>query len=428
MMVRLSLIFRPTLGMALLLFSSLTQAASVSDVVTKSLAFKAMLTTAQQATLQQTFTNTLAVKWSELPCGATCRNGIQFGTLTSTQLAAALEVVQASGGATPNEGYQEFQQARIADSILGVGGGNYGNGIYFLSYLNAPSITGNWMMQYGGHHNAQNISFNNGNVVGVTPSYTAFEPASFTAVGGVTYSPITQERTAMVNMLASLSPAQLSAAQLTGTFNDVVLTRGQDGRFPATKVGLQVGTLSSSQQALVMAAMDPWLNDADSASAAILRSVYQSEISGTYIAYAGGLALTAAGNYVRIDGPSVWIEFIAQTPNHYHTVWRDHKRDYGNYLANTSLALETPNRSIQKTGDIYFHLASSTNKIRLSLAEKAGSANIIIADMSGKTVMTKKNATGPLIEMNLSSLSKGNYLLHVEQGGKRLISSKFLNL
>ena len=42
--------------------------ASVKDVVTKALAFKAMLTTAQQATLEQTYTTTLARRWSNLPC------------------------------------------------------------------------------------------------------------------------------------------------------------------------------------------------------------------------------------------------------------------------------------------------------------------------------------------------------------------------
>jgi hypothetical protein len=38
---------------------------------------------------------------------------------------------------------------------------------------------------------------------------------------------------------------------------------------------------------------------------------------------------------VRIDGPGVWIEFVCQNgivyqgQIHYHTVYRDHTRDYG---------------------------------------------------------------------------------------------------
>ena len=47
--------------------------------------------------------------------------------------------------------------------------------------------------------------------------------------------------------------------------------------------------------------------------------------------------LVRHGDYVRIDGPSVWIEFVCQIgaiyPEvHYHTVHRDHVRDHGGAL------------------------------------------------------------------------------------------------
>jgi hypothetical protein len=44
--------------------SAFTPRATVSDVVTKALAFKAMLTTAQQQTLELAYTPALARKWS----------------------------------------------------------------------------------------------------------------------------------------------------------------------------------------------------------------------------------------------------------------------------------------------------------------------------------------------------------------------------
>src|SRR4051812_7583719 len=57
--------------------------AAVSDVVTKALAFKATLSSTQQATLEQAYTPALARKWSNLPCANTCRNCIGLGTLTA---------------------------------------------------------------------------------------------------------------------------------------------------------------------------------------------------------------------------------------------------------------------------------------------------------------------------------------------------------
>ena len=64
-------------------------------------------------------------------------------------------------------------------------------------------------------------------------------------------------------------------------------------------------------------------------------AIYEDELDETYVAFSGNAALTGNADYVRIDGPSVWMEFLGQTgivyanQIHYHTIWRDHERDYG---------------------------------------------------------------------------------------------------
>lgn len=338
--------------------SSFSPRATVADVVAKAQAFKALLTTAQQQTLEQTYTTTLARRWSNLPCGSGCRNGIQLGTLSTEQLAAALEVIRAAAGTTANEGYDEFNQIRLADTFLSQNGGGsgYGQGIYYLAFLNTPSTTGAWMLQYGGHHYGANIAFNQGHVVGATPQFEGLEPLSFT-LNGTTYSPLAQEHDTLAAMLASLTSDQLATAKLTQTYSDVTMSPGEsnggNGTFPATKVGVRASTLNTAQRLLVLEAMKPWVRDVDDAVAANLLATYQSELDGTYIAWTGsgtsGNAssfLNANTNYARIDGPSVWIEFICQNgvvfrnQIHYHTLWRDHQRDYGKDLTLTT-ALDT---------------------------------------------------------------------------------------
>lgn len=327
---------------------------SVSDVVTKALAFKALLTSTQQATLEQTYTTPLARRWSNLPCGSSCRNGIQFSSLNATQLAAALEVIKAAMGTVANEGSDEFNQVRLADTYLGANGGGsgYSEGIYFLSFLNTPSTSGVWMLQFGGHHYGANIAYNQGHVVGTTPQFEALEPLSFTS-NGTTYTPLAQERDALATMLASLNSTQLASAKLSTTFSDTTMTPGEsnggNGTFPTTKVGLAVSTLSEAQKQLVLAAMKPWVQDMDNTVAASLLKIYQAELDGTYLAFTGnGVAgdassfLVSNTNYARLDGPSVWVEFACQNgvvfrnQIHYHTVWRDHVRDYGKDLSLTT--------------------------------------------------------------------------------------------
>jgi hypothetical protein len=333
--------------------ASAASPAAVADVVAKAQAFKATLTPAQTATLQQNYTATLARRWSNLPCGSSCRNGIQFSNLTSAQLAAALAVIQAAMGTAANEGYEEFHQIRLADDILGAngGGGAYNSGIYFIAFLNEPSTTGGWMLQFGGHHYAANIAYNNGRVVGATPQFRGIEPVSFT-LNGTTVAPLSQERDALAAMLASLTSAQLTTARLTQTFGDVTMSPGEsnggNGTFPTTRVGIQVGSLSDAQKALVVAAIRPYTIDLDPAVAENLFRIYQNELNDTYIAYTGnGTAgnassfLNANTNYVRIDGPSVWIEFSVRAAAvfpgaiHYHSVYRDRQRDYGRDLTLT---------------------------------------------------------------------------------------------
>lgn len=331
---------------------------SVSDVVTKALAFKALLTTTQQATLEKTYTTTLGRKWSNLPCGSGCRNGIQFSTLTTTQLAAAKEVAQAALGTASNQGYDLFSQILLADDYLNANGGGsgYGAGIYFISYLNTPSTSSAWMLQIGGHHMAFNIAFNGGVVVGTTPVMLGVEPKLFT-VSGTTYTPLANKQAAMANMLASLTSTQLTTAKLSSTFSDCLMSPGESNgnsnTMPATKQGLICSGLTTAQKNLVIAAIQTWTDDMDASAAATLLATYSNDINNIYIGWTGsgtsGSAstfLNANTNYVRIDGTRVWIEFVCQSgvvfsaQIHYHSVWRDHTNDYGSDLTNTTLPLK----------------------------------------------------------------------------------------
>jgi len=52
----------------------------------------------------------------------------------------------------------------------------------------------------------------------------------------------------MAAMLASLTTAQLASAKLSTTFSDVLLGPNQDGKFPTTKLGVAVSTLTTARK------------------------------------------------------------------------------------------------------------------------------------------------------------------------------------
>lgn len=317
-----------------------SSATGLARVVCLAEAFKATLTAAQVATVQLAYSKTDAVKWSNLPQALTQtkRVGINFGALSSTQLAAAkalLTAVLAQG--VTNEGYDELEGNLAADDYLAANGGGstYGAGNYYLAFLGTPSTTGLWKLQFGGHHYTFANTYNGGKITGVTPSFRAVEPMAAVTVNGRTYQPVEQERQAFAALLAGLSSAEQATAKLSGTFTDILLGPGVDGQFPTTKQGLKVGTLSADKQALVLSAIKLYVNDLDSQTAATVLATYTADLADTYVAYSGTLTMSQQNDYVRLDGPHLWLEYSAQggivikgTP-HPHSVWRDRTGDYG---------------------------------------------------------------------------------------------------
>jgi hypothetical protein len=307
----------------------------IDKIVCLSENLKAELCTAQQSTLQLDYTATNAKTWSNLPVTFVKRLGVRFGDMNAKQLAAAKALIKEITG-TGTEGYNELTQLWAADEYLRINGGGsaYGEGQYYIAFLGTPSATGTWQIQTGGHHVAVTTTYKNGVMTGATPSFRATEPfASFTS-NSTTVQPILQEQKALSAMLTGLTAAQLTSAKLSSSFSDIVIGPGKDGQFPNTKLGVKISGLSATQKTAVLDAIKTYVNDVSDAEAATILANYTKDLDETYIAYAGTTTMTTEGDYVRIDGPNIWIEYSAQhgivlSGQHPHSIWRDRKGDYG---------------------------------------------------------------------------------------------------
>ncbi|MDO7844857.1 DUF3500 domain-containing protein [Hymenobacter sp. M29] len=411
--------------------------AAVSDVVNAANAFIATLSTAQQATLLQAYNSTTVTKWSNLPVNSTNRIGLRLDALTAAQQTAALAVVQAATGTVSGDGYNEIQQLRAADDYLAANGGGaaYGSGVYLIAFLGTPSLTGTWQLQFGGHHLATNITYGNGQVKGASPKFEGTEPLTFSTPNsnvfatGTACAPMSNEGSAMLAMLNGLTAAQKTTARLSQSFNDVVLGPNGNGQFPATKVGLAVNTLTAAQQALVTEAMRPWVQDSDDATAASLMTTYTNELAGTYIAYAGTGNLTTNGDYVRIDGPTVWIEFICQngvvlSGIHYHTVWRDHARDYGgNFFGTYTTVSGTKAAAAARAFSVYPNPLIGGQLLQVQLASPAVAATYTLRNSLGQAVRTA-SFRGQATEVPIGGLAAGVYLLSVKADASPAVTQR----
>ena len=260
---------------------------------------------------------------------------MQTSTLTDAQWTALEALLRAATGSGADEGFDEIMQHLGADDYLADNGGgdDYGRGNFFITFLGTPSSTGTWELQFGGHHLAVANTYTDGALAGATPSFRGIEPLTTVTENGETIEPEQQEQAAFAALLGSLDDTQKSTAKLTKSFNDIMLGPGNDWAFPTTSDGVKGSDLTADQKALVLAAIKTYVDDVDDADAATILAKYESELDDTYVSFAGTGNMTDVGDYIRIDGPSVWIEFSLQNGivldgAHPHAVWRDKTSDY----------------------------------------------------------------------------------------------------
>ncbi len=319
--------------------TSCASSTGLASVVCLAEAFKTTLNATQLAALQLAYSKANAQRWSNLPEGLyRNRVGLALSSLSDAQLAAFRDLMEAALtlGVT-NEGYDEMLGNLVADDYLNTAGGGstYGAGNFYVAFLGTPSTTGLWELQFGGHHYTFANTYNGGKVTGVTPSFRAVEPSTAVTANNRSYQPIEQERQAFADMLAGLSSSEQATAKLSSTFSDVLLGPGKDAQFPATRLGMRVGDLSADTKARVLDIIRLYVNDLDAQTAAAYLAKYTAELDNTYVSYTGSTAVTAQNDYIRLDGPSIWIEFsyqggvIIRNAPHPHSVWRDRTSDYG---------------------------------------------------------------------------------------------------
>lgn len=327
--------------------TSTGSSALAASVTTAAQTFLNTLSSSQQSTVQLTWSLDTARKWSNLPAQLVARNGITWGSLSTAQKTAARTLISTALSSTGNSLHEGMQ---AADDYLNANGGgrSYGNGQFYIAFLGTPSATDFWMLQLTGHHLTYNIAFN-GTYKSPTPLFLGIEPKGSFTQSSTTYDPMEAQRTAMSNLGAVLTG--YSGALLSGTYSDILFgangTGNIDNTCPrsyssVTTHGLAYSSLSTAHQALVDAAIKAYVNTQATEYNDDLLGAYLSStaLASTYVAYSGTGTVTTNGNYFRIEGPRLWIEFSVQrgvifsSDIHYHTIWRDKTGDYGGKCVN----------------------------------------------------------------------------------------------
>ena len=320
-----------------LITNELINSIKTEKVISLANTFKATLSSKQITELQFDYTAENIKIWSNLPASLFPRLGIRIGDLNEVQTQAIKNLIKEITGTVQNEGWDEIQQVWMADDFLNTKeeGGKYGAGNYYVAFLGEPSFNGIFEIVVTGHHYTLANTYKNGKLIGVTPRFEAVEPYSF-QYNNKTYAPISQERDALSALLNGLTEAQLSIAKSPITYNNILLTPSKNWMFPAEHQGLQIKNLNQLQKKLVLNAIKTYTNDINDDDGELILAIYEAELDSTYILFNGTTSLTNQNDYIRIDGPKIWLEFSVQKgqvlpnePYHFHSIWRDRQSDYG---------------------------------------------------------------------------------------------------
>ena len=212
----------------------------------------------------------------------------------------------------------------------------FGSSLYYISFLGTPSTTNPWMLQFGGHHLALNITIA-GSAGVLTPTLTGAQPATF-KLDGKTIRPLGRESDKALALLQSLDEKQRKQAVLNYRVADLVLGPGQDGKKVAPE-GMKASAMHEKQQAMLLDVIAEWAHILNDTSAAARMSEIKRDLNETWFAWSGPTTGEPGSNitaYYRIQGPHLVIEYAPQhdePANHVHTIYRDPTNDYGSALS-----------------------------------------------------------------------------------------------
>jgi Protein of unknown function (DUF3500) len=315
-------------------------------------------------------------RWSNFPVAMVPRGGISMKDMNATQRAAVMALLAST---LSPRGFEKVQQIMEGDEVNKTtdqgpggnrggpggrrGGGPPGNGgpppgsagppfgpggrrggaangpmfgkdLYYISILGTPSEKNPWMLQFGGHHLALNITIAGEHGV-LTPTLTGAQPALYT-VDGKTVRPLGRESDKALALLNALDENQRKKAILSYELADLVLGPGQDGKTIQPE-GLKATEMNERQRAMMLDVISEWASIINESAAATRVDEIKAGLNDTWFAWSGPTTATPGRNitaYYRIQGPNLVIEYAPQTLGgdpamHVHTMYRDPTNDYG---------------------------------------------------------------------------------------------------
>lgn len=329
---------------------SSARAANISEAATR---FLATLDTAQRAKFERSIDDNAArTDWSNLPSAIYPRSGLALGELSDAQRLAFHDLLSAS---MSGEGYGEattimwiddilhgieaqrltsgavpVERREIAEKVLK----SRSSGNYWIGLFGDPTSK-RWGWMINGHHFAANFTVVDGQTA-FTPLFLGANPQTIQNGPYAGWRVLDHEIAGGFAMIASLDPAQRTAAMVADTIDPKQFTGKGRKDAPLSDVGLSGDQLTTAQRERLMALVEEFIGFANyEASMVQLAAVRADDPAKLRFAWWGFADDRSQRFMYRISSPSILIEYVREPnrdggpDNHVHAIVRDPRNDYG---------------------------------------------------------------------------------------------------
>ncbi len=316
----------------ILFFSVVTMQAAAQEFVTAANTFLNSLDPKSKTAALYSLDDAERFNWHFVPRE---RKGACFRDFSEAQRKAALSFIKASMG---ESGYNKTTQIMALENVLREIEGRPSNDThrdplnYYITFFGTPTKDKPWGWRLEGHHIAFNFAAADNQIVSSTPHFFGSNPGKVMSGAEKGKEVLKAETDGGFALLNSLSAAQKSKAVISEkAFPDIISFNSRKATLPEAP-GLSYRELDPQQQKQLMSLLDVYVKDYQLGfSKKLMEKIQKAGIENLSFAWAGSqVPGTEEGNYYRIQGPMLLIEYdnTQNKGNHVHTTVRDLTNDF----------------------------------------------------------------------------------------------------
>ena len=272
-------------------------------------------------------------KWSNIH-PTLMRHGTPLFEMNDVQRDCAFALLRES---LSNEGFEEaLNIMHLNETVQEMTGrlSEYGEDLYWLSIMGAPSATEPWGWQWDGHHLIINY-FVLGDQIVVTPTFLGAEPvhATISKYAGLRIFKDDEDRgLALIRALSQAQRAMTIIAPETAGENFITAFRDN---LVLDNAGIRYDELSNSQHDLLLGLVEYHVGRIRSGHAEVKLEEVKRYLNDTYFCWMGGMEDDSVF-YYRVQSPVIIVEFDHQRG----IAFREHTKPYKDHI---HVIVRTPN-------------------------------------------------------------------------------------